>query len=214
VSTENVGWLPVMTRRYEQRLRAEAAEETRRRILDAVYERLREAPTQRVSVDQVARTAGVARSTVYLIFGSRAGLFDAVGADLMERGGFDRVTAAVAHPDARETLRRGIRASCEVFAVSRDVYRVLFSAATLDPEASAGAVQRGERRRSDGMAYVAGRLAEQDLLRPGLTTDDAAHILYLITSFDAFDLLFSGRGLPVDEVARLLLATAEHAVCR
>jgi AcrR family transcriptional regulator len=202
------------TRRYEQRLRAEAAEETRRRILDAVYDRLREAPTQLVSLDQVARAARVARSTVYLIFDSRAGLFDAVARDLMERGGFERVVTAVAHPDARENLRRGIRASCDYFAAYRDVQRVLFSMAMVDPEATAGAVQRSEDRRKGGMAYLAQRLAEQDVLRPDVSADDAAHILYLLTSFDAFDQLYTGRGLPVDEVARLLVATAERAVCR
>ena len=57
------------TRKYEQRLRAEAAEETRRSILDAVYDRLRRAPSTPVSVEQVARTAGVSRSTVYLVYG-------------------------------------------------------------------------------------------------------------------------------------------------
>jgi hypothetical protein len=36
----------------------------------------------------------------------------------------------------------------------------------------------------------------------------------VITSFDAFDLLYTGRDLPVDEIARLLVATAGHAVCR
>lgn len=202
------------TRRYEQRLRAEAAEETRRRVLDAVYERLREAPSQPVSVDQVARGARVARSTVYLIFGSRAGLFDAVARDLLQRGGFERVTTAIAHPDAREHLRRGIRASADMFAVDRDVHRVLFSMAALDPDATAGAVQRSEARRARGMAYLAQRLAEQALLRPDVTVDDAGHILWLITSFDAFDLLYTGRRLPVEEVARLLVATAERAVCR
>jgi AcrR family transcriptional regulator len=202
------------TRKYEQRLRAEAAEETRRRILDAVYDRLGEAPGQPVSVDQVARAARVARSTVYLIFGSRAGLFDAVALDVLQRGGFERVTTAVAHPDAREHLRRGIRAGMEVYAVYRDVHRVLFSSAALDPEATAGAMQRADAGRAGGMAYLAERLAEQDLLRPDVTVDDAAHILYLITSFDAFDQLYTGRGLPVDEVARLLVATAERAVCR
>jgi AcrR family transcriptional regulator len=202
------------TRRYEQRLRAEAAEETRRRILDAVYERLREAPSQPVSVEQVARAARVARSTVYLIFGSRAGLFDAVAQDLLQRGGFERVITAVAHPDAREHLRLGIRASVEVFAVDRDIHRVLLSTAALDPEATAGAVRRSEARRAGGMAYLARRLAEQDLLRPDVSVDDAAHILWLITSFDAFDLLYTGRGLPVEEVARVLVATAERAVCR
>ena len=202
------------TRKYEQRLRAESAAETRRRILDAVYQQLRESPTQRVSMEGVARRARVVRSTVYLIFGSRAGLFDAVAGDLLDRGGFERVITAVAHPDAREHLRRGIRAGTEVFAVSRDVYRALFSAAALDPEATAGAIQRAEDRRAGGMAYLAKRLAEQNLMRPGLTPDDAANILYLITSFDAFDLLYTGRDLPVDEVARLLVTTAEQAVCR
>jgi AcrR family transcriptional regulator len=78
-------------RRYEQRLRAESAAETRLRILDAVYERLREAPAEAVSVDWVAKMARVARSTVYLIFESRAGLFDALAADLFDRSGYARL---------------------------------------------------------------------------------------------------------------------------
>jgi hypothetical protein len=94
------------------------------------------------------------------------------------------------------------------------VHRVLFSTATLDPEATAGAVQRSEARRTGGMARLAHRLAEQGVLRPEVTVDDAAHILWLTTSFDAFDLLYTGRGLPADEVARLLVATAERAICR
>ncbi len=53
-----------------------------------------------------------------------------------------------------------------MFALDRDVHRVLFSMAMLDPEAAAGAVQRGEERRADGMADLAQRLAEQDMLRP------------------------------------------------
>jgi AcrR family transcriptional regulator len=202
------------TRKYEQRLRAETAEETRRRILDAVYQRLREAPTQHVSVEQIARMARVARSTVYLIFGSRAGLFDAIVDDLLQRGEFDRVITAVAHPDAREHLRQGVRAGAEVFAVDRDVNRVLFSMAMIDPESAGGAMQRMEERRSGGMAYLARRLAEQNVLRPDVTEADAAHILYLITSFDAFDLFYTGRGLSVAEVARLLVDMADRAVCR
>jgi AcrR family transcriptional regulator len=71
------------TRKYEQRLRADAAAETRRRILDAVYQWLRETPAEPVSIDRIARLARVARPTVYLVFGSRAGLFEAVGADLL-----------------------------------------------------------------------------------------------------------------------------------
>ena len=85
-----------------------------RRILDAVYQQLREAPSEPVSIDRIARMARVARPTVYLVFGSRAGLFDAVGADLLQRGGFDRVLQASAHPDAREALRGAIHAIVEM----------------------------------------------------------------------------------------------------
>lgn len=158
--------------------------------------------------------AGVARSTVYLVFGSRAGLFEALGADLTRRGGFDQVIQAVAHPDAREHLRVGISAGARVFAVDRDVRRVLFSMALLDPDAVGGAMRHMEDNRAGGMAHLARRLAEQDLLRPGVTVDEATHVLWLLTSFDSFDQLYTGRGLPVDEVARVLVAMAERTLCR
>ena len=59
------------TRRYEQKLRAAAAEETRQRVLEAVHDRIRAAPSEPVSVEKVAQDAGVARSTVYLILAIR-----------------------------------------------------------------------------------------------------------------------------------------------
>ena len=200
-------------RRYEQRQRAEAAEETRRRILDAVYQRLEEAPTQAVSIDQVARIAKVARSTVYLIFGSRDGLFDAVARDLLDRGGFDRIVQAVVHPDPRETVREGLRGSTHMFAAHRDVFRALTSMAQLDPDAVGGTIQRNDRNRAAGMASLAERLAEQGQLRPGVSVEAAADLLWILTSFDAYDLLATGRGLSADEAADLLIETAERTLC-
>jgi hypothetical protein len=80
-----------MARRFEQQLRTETAEETRRRFLDAVAQRLRDAPTEPPSLDQVTKLARVARSTIYLIFGSHAGLFDVSTDDLAERTGLARL---------------------------------------------------------------------------------------------------------------------------
>ncbi|TDE47933.1 TetR/AcrR family transcriptional regulator [Nonomuraea mesophila] len=202
------------TRKYEQRLRAEAAQETRRRILDAVYQRLREAPSEPVSIDRIARMARVARPTVYLVFGSRAGLFDAVGADLLQRGGFDRMLQASAHPDAREALRGSIHAIVEMYAAHRDVLRVLASMALLDAAAVGGAVQRMEQGRAAGMAELATHLDEQEVLRPDVTVDQATDLLWLLTGFDSFDLLHTGRDLPLDQTAMLLTTTAERTLCR
>jgi AcrR family transcriptional regulator len=202
----------VATRRYEKRLRAQRAEETRRRVLDAVYDQLREAPARPVSIDRVARAAGVARSTVYVIFGSRAGLFDALGADLLERGGFERVLDAIADPDPRVTVREGIAGGVHTFAAHRDVFRALFSMAALDPDAVGGAMHRSEERRAKGMAWLAKRLAREGALREGLTAKQAADRLWVLTSFDAFDLLSSGRGLAADDVAAALVEMAERDV--
>jgi AcrR family transcriptional regulator len=200
------------TRKYEQRLRAQSAEDTRRRVLDALYDQLREAPARPVSVDRIARTAGVARSTVYVVFGSRAGLFDALGADLNERGGFQRVLDAVADPDPNVHLRDGIAGGVHTFAAHRDVYRALMSMAALDAEAVGGAIQRTDQRRAKGMMRLARRLARNGLLREGLTAKKTADRLWVLTSFDAFDLLYSGRGLSANEVARVLVDMAERSV--
>jgi AcrR family transcriptional regulator len=200
------------TRKYEQGLRAETAEETRRRILDALYARLSEQPSEPVSVDQVARLARVARSTIYLVFGSRAGLFDALAAELFRTGEFARVEAAVAEPDAREHMRGGVRGGTEMFAAHRDVFRVLYSMAQLDANAVGGAVQRLEDARAKGMARLAHRLHDQGLLRDGVSVADATNLIWLLASFDAFDVLYTGRGLTVDEIVDLFTMTAERAL--
>ncbi|HYY20266.1 MAG TPA: TetR/AcrR family transcriptional regulator [Thermoleophilaceae bacterium] len=200
------------TRPYEQRARAEEAERTRMRIIEAVFTRLREAPAERVAIDQVAHMAGVARSTVYAIFGSRSGLFDAVGRELAARSGYARLLDAKHQPDAREHLRAGFRAASEMLAANRDIYRALRSMAQLDEQAVGGVVRRMDEERGRGMARLAGRLAEQGVLREGLSVEDAEHVLWVLTSFESFDALYTGRGLSTDRAVELLVDTAERAL--
>lgn len=201
-------------RKYEQRLRAEAAAQTRQRILDAVAALLREAPAEPVSLDKVAQRAGVARSTIYVAFGSRSGLFDAFAEDLWERAGLEGLTAAVANPDARAHLREGIRAACRMLAAELDIFRVLFAMSRIDPDLVGGAVEKKEQNRRGGMAHLARRLAEDDALRDGVGVEDAEDLLWMLCSFEAFDHLHTGRGLSVDESADVLADTAEKALCR
>jgi AcrR family transcriptional regulator len=199
-------------RPYRQSLRAKAAEENRQRILDTLYDRLRTAPLEPVSVDEIARRAGVSRSTVYLVFGSRSGLFDALTDRLLQGAGYDRIQEAVRHPDARETLRGGLEGGVQMYAAHHAVLRVLYATGRLDPNGAGRAIARGERRRSESMGWVANRLHEQNHLRPDITPDEAAHVIWLLTSFDAYDLLASGRGLATEEVVHILTETAEHAI--
>ena len=203
----------VTTRRYEQRARAESAERTRRRIVAAVLERLRRAPAEPVSIERIAAMANVARSTVYAMFGSRAGLFDAVGEAQFERSGYALVVDAARHPDAREHLRSGLRAASEMFAADRAVLRALYSMAQLDEQAVGGAIGRWEAECAAGMKRLARRLGEEGELRPGVAVEHAEHVLWVLTSFESFDLLFTGRGLAPQAAAALLISTAEGALC-
>ena len=202
-----------MARRYEQKARADSAAHTRRRVLDAVYQCLREQPSTPPSVGEIARRAGVVRSTVYLVFDSRAGLFDAFAQELWERSGLPNLRDAVNVPDAREGVLGGIRAGVNIFAADRDVFTAVFAMTRLDPDAVGGAVERIEARRAEGMTWASRRLARQKQLKPGMSANRAAHLLWLVTSFDAFDLLYTGRGLAARETGLILAGTFENAVC-
>lgn len=201
------------TRTYQQKLRADAAKKTRQRILTAVAEQLRAAPTEQLSLDRVAEKAGVARSTIYTVFGSRAGLFDAFAIDLWARTGLEDLTKAVAVPDARTHLRGGLLAACHMLAAEIDVYRVLFAMARLDPDSVGGAVDRQERNRIGGMEHLAQRLADAGALRDDVSVAQATNLLWMLCSFEAFDLLHTGRKMSVEEAAKALADTAERAIC-
>ncbi|WP_448810898.1 TetR/AcrR family transcriptional regulator [Agromyces bauzanensis] len=198
------------TRKYTQHARATAAEETRRRILDAMRNRLRAAPAEALSIERVAQDAGVARSTVYVVFGSKAGLFEALGQDLLERTGFRRIVEAVALPDARDAVRESLSAAAAVYAAERDVSRAIYSMWALEPEAVRRAFEVVERGRAEGQRRMAERLAEQGHLRPGVTVEEAADILWVVTGFDTFDQLYTGRGLSEEDTAARLVAMAER----
>jgi AcrR family transcriptional regulator len=204
----------VATRKYQQRLRADAAEQTRRRILDTVADLLREAPTEPLSVEKIAQRAAVARSTIYVAFGSRAGLLDAFAEDLWARTGLAELTAAVAAPDAREHLRGGIRAASRMLAADIEIYRVLHAMGRLDPDSVGGAVDKMDEERRGGMRYLAKRLKEDGVLRHDVTQAQAADLLWMLTSFEAFDMLHTDRGMSVDRAAEVIATTAERALCR
>jgi hypothetical protein len=101
-----------------------------------------------------------------------------------------------------------------MLAADLDNYRVLFSMARLDPDSVGGAVNRMDERRRGGMVHLAHRLAEDGVLRDDVTADQAVDLLWVLCSFEAFDLLHTGRGMSVDGAAEVLATTAERALCR
>jgi hypothetical protein len=101
-----------------------------------------------------------------------------------------------------------------VLAHDRDIYRVLFSVARLDPESVGGAIDTMNKERRGGVEHLARRLAEDGVLSHDLTVKAATDLLWMLCSFDAFDLLYTDRGLSLDDTVDLLVLTAERTLCR
>jgi len=89
---------------YNQ-LRAEQAEETRTRILDATLRVMAEGVAA-LSVPAVAREAGVSVPTVYRHFGTKRDLLAAVFPHVVRRAGLDELVP----PRTVDELRHGVRA--------------------------------------------------------------------------------------------------------
>lgn len=71
--------MAVTKRKYEMTARADAALATAERIVDAAIEVFWDRPTHQISLEEVARRAGVTKQTVLRRFGSKDGLMAAAG---------------------------------------------------------------------------------------------------------------------------------------
>jgi AcrR family transcriptional regulator len=198
---------------YRQSLRAEAAVETRQRILEVTRQCLARLPIENVGLEEVAARARVARSTIYKAFGSRQGLMVALAEDLLRRGGFDQLGRAFRNPDPRVALESSLREGVRLYTEIHDVARAILTLSALDPDVAHGAA-RFEFGRKEGMADLARRLGEKGELRKDMTEAEAADVLWVATSYDTFRQLYEQRGLTPEETASRIIAIATRTICR
>lgn len=200
-------------RPYRQRLRAESSAMTRQRIIDAARQVLTTQPLRSFNLSEVAELARVVRSTIYTVFGSREGLLRAVAQDMTERGGWERMREAFRDPDAWAAIRRNIEEGTRMVASEHPVVLAISVLAMVDPDAAVVAAEMDEVRLR-GLRSLARRLGEQGYLRPELDHEQAVEILWVLTSWNSFDQLYSGRGLDQPAAAQRLVTMARLTLCR
>jgi AcrR family transcriptional regulator len=99
-----------------------------------------------VSLDAVAKAAGVTRLTIYNQFGSRRGLLEALFDDAAERGGIKELADAARHSDPQAGLHQVVRILCRFWS-DHPVIGRLADAAGADPELSEALRDHQGRRR-------------------------------------------------------------------
>jgi AcrR family transcriptional regulator len=195
-----------MPRKYVQTARADASQATRRAILDAARATLLGDGPLTVGIGEIAGRAGVARSTVYAIFGSRAGLLAELSDDVLHGAGLGPVIDAYRDPDPVRAIDRSFLAASHMYAADREAFARLQVLASIDPEAAVP-VERSDGDRRAGMDDLGRRIEAAGRLRDGVTPERAAQVLSVLSTFHAWDELATQRGLDPDAAAEVLLGT-------
>lgn len=187
-------------RSYDSALRKQQASQTRMKILDAAQKLFAQRGYPASTVEAIASGAGVAVDTVYAIFGSKREVLRSL---LDVRVGGDDAPIEVLDRPGPQAVRveRNQARQLAVFAhdVSQRIERVrpvddiIRGAAAVDSDVAALRT-RVQESRHESMREFVSWVAANGPLRAGLTRDDAAAIVWTLTSPEVHSLLRGVRG--------------------
>lgn len=182
-------------RTYNTALRRELAQMTRQRIIDAAQRLLVRGTYSSVTMEDIAREAGVAYQTVYSVFGTKLRLAHAmIDFGLHLQGVDDLVAQARAESDPEVASRIGARIMRRLNEPCADLIR--FMRESGDPDLL-GRHHEMEARRFNELSYVPGLLAASGRLRPTLSASEAHDVIWALSSPDWYiQLVFVRRWTP------------------
>lgn len=208
------------TRRYDATRRRAQAGQTRARIIEAATRAFLGSGYAGATIPRIAEDAGVAVETVYRSASGKAGLLVAA------------VQAALAgsaeHGDLPVEERPGIRRVIEETDPSRQLalyaatlpgvhrrvgplLRVLDAAAASE-DALVAVRDQMQAGRLDGMRGFASLLAERGALRPGLTVQRAADVLWTVCAESNYRALVTAREWTEYDYRDWVTTTLQHAL--
>src|SRR5919106_5452866 len=128
-----------MSRSYASPLRAEQAQATRRRILDAARAQFLVEGWTRTTVKDIAGAAAVAPATVYAVFGTKRAMLsalidEALASALPDPSHPDAWPELIRHPDQQERARRLVALMSAVLPRVAPLERVVGEGAGADEE--------------------------------------------------------------------------------
>ena len=185
-------------RRGRRRTRR-AAPTTRREILDAAQRLFEQRGYAATTVAAIAAEADVAVKTVYVTFGAKSGILRELW-NLLLRGEHDELPVAqqqvyrevLDEPDPERQLRLNARNSRVAKVRIGTIFEVIRSAALVDSDVEALSA-RIQMEYHANQRMIVQSLEEKKALRPGLSVDQAADILWTLNHPSLWQLLVGER---------------------
>jgi AcrR family transcriptional regulator len=200
--------------------RSAQARATRRRIIDGARELFLRQGYASTTLDQIAASAGVAVQTVYFHFGNKATVLKeivdvlSVGDDepipVLDRPWVEQVRE---EPDGRRALAIWLANSRVIFGRVAPIMKIVRDAAGSDAE-MAVQWEINQDQRFTAHRTLAGQLADKEALRPDLSTEEAADIIFTLVSFEVYLLLTGVRGWAPEQWERWIHTIVAAAILR
>ena len=178
--------------------------DTSTRLLDAARQLLEEGGPHDVGMEEIARAAGVSRQSVYLHFGSKAGLLLALVVHVdHQRDVNERVDRLWALPDALTALSE---VAALAAATNPEVHRIALAldAARRRDTTFEQAWQDRTTQRLRRYRRLAEWLEREGSLGAGWSIELATSFLWSLTSVHTYDELVVERGLSIAAYTSLL----------
>lgn len=195
---------------------ATISDETLAAILSAAWRMIVGTGRLDASMGAIAREAGVTRQSLYLAFGSRAGLLVAMArqADATSRHSL-RMAQLAATPDpTRATLLEFTAAWLDHLPEIFPVGRLLLAAAASDADAAAVLRDRLEGSLHGAFLAILRPLHAAGALRAGRTPREAADLAWSLTHLDAWRHLVVEHGWSPEAFRADRLALVEAVILR
>lgn len=202
-------------RSYDSPQRRQQAEATRRRLAASARKLFARSGYAATSIESIANDAGVAVQTFYAVYGSKRAVLLAL-LDEVEREADlpalrDRLQESASEPPRQ--LRLLVDFNVRLFQGAADILEGLRSAGSADADLAA-VWREGEDRRREGQAPLVRGWARSGALRPDLSENEAADVLWALTGPDTYRLYVRERGWAVSRYAEWLSCALERLLFR
>ena len=180
-------------RPYELGRRQEASDRRRDAVLSAAREQLERGGLGDVTMDSLAKAAGVTRQTIHNLFGTRSALLEALFDRLAADAGMGRMREVFMSPDGDTALARMVEVFTQFWSGQRMILKKIRAIAALEPDFGA-AVKAREARRQGIAARVVERLSARG---PEMDEEEQGRkiaCLVALTSFEFFDAMAESCG--------------------
>ena len=179
---------------YKSPVRERQADDTRRRIVAATRRLLQSEGYAGMTIEAIAKRAGVSAQSVYAIFKSKTGIL----IELLNEAAFTpdyeaTVRQAMSAREPETRLRIAARIARQIHDAQSAAFELLRGAGVVAPELAKLEQQR-EDVRYERQEQMIISLRKEGSLRPGLDYQAARDIFWMFTGDDVYRMLVRERG--------------------